>query len=400
MNKEEMIELLKTDVEGWNKYISQTTPPIDLENSDLSNIKLTGILLSNTVLWHSSFENSKMENANFKKAKLLNVNFKHTTLTSSSFAEANLQGATFRGANLSNVDFTNAQFYKTFFTSRSQLNELENPLTPAQLAHCIFIEEQQFYQEEFRPIYTPQFKQETVTPTNALGIKYTDHSPWTPRDMSIFMMSIQSAYSNLLYLYTTDEHDLSKIESNLSRNSVYPPLEHEICISSIHSGSLETIITQLVTPEVQTTALAVSTPYILKKMGEIISVLSQAAQDFSNLKYSAQREESKIKNQEADTRLKNAQAHEKEINNQLALVNNLSISIEEAHDFTDRLSSNHEFNQLVDQISDDIPKLSKSKRLITTAVTPLQIKALTLAKSGKSTPKITLPIIEGEPAKK
>jgi len=101
MNKQEAIELLKTDwtveltnahITAWNRYRAHCSDVPDLSNADLRVAYLRGAYLSG----------ANLEGANLRRANLVDANL----------VDANLEGANLWGANLEGANLWGAKFSK------------------------------------------------------------------------------------------------------------------------------------------------------------------------------------------------------------------------------------------------------------------------------------------------
>ncbi|WP_320169933.1 hypothetical protein [Maridesulfovibrio sp.] len=185
------------------------------------------------------------------------------------------------------------------------------------------------------------------------------------------------------------------IEKGLDpKRSIYPPLNQEICIESINSGSLEIIINFLSSPEGQLTAATISVPATLKALGKFLRAISKSIKDSSETYRNFTYIQNSKKLTEAECRLKNAQAHQIEIANQISTVDDRQLSVHEEQFLDERLSGNVEFNSLVDQFTAAHPILKERKELTYTSLNPLKNAVLNISKTGKINPEITLPTLE------
>lgn len=124
MSKEELVDLLLSDVETFNEKIKGKAE--DLSEVDFSNSSIEGAVFDNVDLTSSSFADSQLTDVKFIGCDLTSVDFTRTTLTECQFNEsilsgtdfsyatvrycgfpdADLTGAIVREADLSNSDFT------------------------------------------------------------------------------------------------------------------------------------------------------------------------------------------------------------------------------------------------------------------------------------------------------
>lgn len=120
MNKQEMIELLKADVEGWNAWHSDSEESADLSEARLNGANLKGVNLCD----------ARLVNANLVGVNLLSADLKEIDLSNAEMYLANLGGANLSGANLRNSDLSYAHLSGANLTSAN--------LAYADLAFCNF----------------------------------------------------------------------------------------------------------------------------------------------------------------------------------------------------------------------------------------------------------------------
>ena len=113
MNKQEWIELLKTDVKKWNKK-KDGAFIIDLSNTNLSGADLSDANLKYANLGNTNLRCADLSDADLRGADLGNTNLRHADLRradlrsaalgGAALGGADLRGADLRGANLSDAD--------------------------------------------------------------------------------------------------------------------------------------------------------------------------------------------------------------------------------------------------------------------------------------------------------
>lgn len=128
-SKEELINLVLTDIETFNNEIKNTKSAIDLSETDFSNVNLEGAEFINVDLTSSSFADAHLTEVKFEACDLTSVDFTRANLVECSFNEsvlngtdfsysktdycnfsdADMAGAVFQGADLTNSDFTMAE---------------------------------------------------------------------------------------------------------------------------------------------------------------------------------------------------------------------------------------------------------------------------------------------------
>ena len=129
LTKEELVNLIFTNVDAFNDEIKQASGAIDLSETDFSGISLDGIEFVNVDLTSSSFADSHLTEVKFDGCDLTSVDFTRANLVECSFNEsvlngtdfsysktdycnfsdADLAGAIFQGADLTNSDFSAAE---------------------------------------------------------------------------------------------------------------------------------------------------------------------------------------------------------------------------------------------------------------------------------------------------
>ncbi|WP_051677085.1 hypothetical protein [Maridesulfovibrio frigidus] len=280
-----------------------------------------------------------------------------------------------------------ANFLKTQFSSRSQLNELLFPLTQDQLANCIFEDEQEFYNKQAEETYYSE--KETNTPAaqhdkNSLKIHFKDHTSWTPRDMSLFLGALHLSYANTFYLLNTEDNNLERISFVLDNNVYNPPLNFEISVSYINIGSLEVILTLLDKASKSNFNKVLASLLI---MGKLIVPISEATKNFS---------EAALINEQ---RLSLKEIRDKD----LAVINNnyadiMKKNLDEYLQYINNLKDNPTIHEIIAKADIKNATVIENPDIFVNATAPLSRALLALSKTGKTNPKITLPIIENEEA--
>lgn len=126
-SKEELANLLMSDVEAFNKAVKGQA--VDLSELDFSGCTIEGAIFDNVDLTSSSFADSQLTEVKFLNCDLTSVDFTRSTLIECFFNEsflngtdfsyakvdycgfpdADLAGAILREADLTNSDFTAAE---------------------------------------------------------------------------------------------------------------------------------------------------------------------------------------------------------------------------------------------------------------------------------------------------
>lgn len=126
LSKEELIDLISSDVDAFNTEIKNIKGGVDLSETDFSNLNLEGVEFSNVDLTSSSFADSHLTEIKFEGCDLTSVDFTRANIVECSFSDsvlngtdfsysktdycnfsdADLAGAIFQGADLTNSDFS------------------------------------------------------------------------------------------------------------------------------------------------------------------------------------------------------------------------------------------------------------------------------------------------------
>ena len=129
LTKDELAELISTDVDTFNAEVKSIKGGADLTETDFSNLNTEGAVFYNADLTSSSFADSHLINVTFDGCDLTSVDFtranlvecsftesvlngtdfSYATVNYGNFADADLAGAIFQSADLSNSDFTTAE---------------------------------------------------------------------------------------------------------------------------------------------------------------------------------------------------------------------------------------------------------------------------------------------------
>ncbi len=125
-NKDELLNMLLTDVEMFNTEVKNISGGIDLSESDMSGITIEGAVFDNVDLTSSSFADAHLTNVKFDGCDLTSVDFtranliectfsesvlngtdfSYSTVDYGNFADSDLAGAIFQSADLTNSDFS------------------------------------------------------------------------------------------------------------------------------------------------------------------------------------------------------------------------------------------------------------------------------------------------------
>ena len=122
---------------------------------------------------------------------------------------ANLSGADLSDADLNNTDLRQAIFVHTIFSSRTVLPLLRFALTDEQKAGIIFSDERKIAQKKCIA--------EKLKNYQYLTIEFQDEVSWKNEWLAFLLLSIQTTYSNCVYLSRTEDKDIKIIKSKLER---------------------------------------------------------------------------------------------------------------------------------------------------------------------------------------
>lgn len=99
MEKEQAVELLKNDLEGFNKW-KRDNPRKQL---DLSGVDLAGANLQGAQLGQANLSGANLRGVNLTSAMLAAVDLSNADLTDADLTGSNLHRASFKGTNLHNT---------------------------------------------------------------------------------------------------------------------------------------------------------------------------------------------------------------------------------------------------------------------------------------------------------
>ena len=97
--KKQMVELLKTDVSEWNKYVAEQREVDSSWTADLKNVDLSGLDLSGANLERVNLEGANLEKSNLKDVDLSHSNLKHVNIGGVNFENTNLKGTIYAYLN-------------------------------------------------------------------------------------------------------------------------------------------------------------------------------------------------------------------------------------------------------------------------------------------------------------
>ena len=147
--KEDLIELLRNDINKFNEAVASKEIERDLSESDFSGIVLEGANFDNMDLTSSTFSDSQLTEVKFEGCDLTSVDFTRANLIECSFAESVLNGTDFSYSNVNYANFTDADMAGAIFQgavlTNSDFSMSEN------LCACRFDEETEWPDNEYLP---------------------------------------------------------------------------------------------------------------------------------------------------------------------------------------------------------------------------------------------------------
>ncbi len=149
LTKEELIELLSSDIEEFNTEIKNVKGGADLSETDFSNINLEGAVFYNADLTSTSFADSHLVNVTFDGCDLTSVDFTRANLVECSFTESVLNGSDFSYATVDYGNFSDADMAGAIFQSADLTNS--DFTTAVNLNACRFDEDTVWPDNEYLP---------------------------------------------------------------------------------------------------------------------------------------------------------------------------------------------------------------------------------------------------------
>ena len=122
LSKEELTDLLLTDVETFNTEVKAVKGGADLTETDFSNINLDGAEFYNADLTSSSFADSHLTSVKFDGCDLTSIDFTRASLIECSFNESVLNGTDFSYATVDYGNFADADLAGAIFQSADLTN--------------------------------------------------------------------------------------------------------------------------------------------------------------------------------------------------------------------------------------------------------------------------------------
>jgi len=107
LNNKQLLELIKTDVEGFNAYRKEyPNQEIDFSGANLYKANLVDANLEGANLYKANLRWAYLYDANLTGANLVDANLTDANLTVANLSGINLTVANFSGAKLENVTIT------------------------------------------------------------------------------------------------------------------------------------------------------------------------------------------------------------------------------------------------------------------------------------------------------
>lgn len=118
MNKGEMIELLKTDLDAWNAWRKENPQAeVDLTQADLGDAELCGADLRDADLYGANLGKANLRKANLRRANLGNADLCGANLIQANLSRAYLSAADLSEADLSGADLREADLLSAILFS-------------------------------------------------------------------------------------------------------------------------------------------------------------------------------------------------------------------------------------------------------------------------------------------
>lgn len=122
ISKDELINLLTSDIEAFNSEIKAQKGGVDLSESDFSGLSLEGVIFDNADLTSSTFADSHLTSVKFDGCDLTSVDFTRANLIECSFTESVLNGTDFSYATVDYGNFSDSDLAGAIFQSADLTN--------------------------------------------------------------------------------------------------------------------------------------------------------------------------------------------------------------------------------------------------------------------------------------
>ena len=149
LSKEELTDLLLSDIQQFNEEVKNNSNGLDLSETDLSGVNLNGAEFVNVDLTSSSFADSHLTEVKFENCDLTSVDFTRAEIVECGFNESVLNGTDFSYSKVDYCNFSDADMAGAIFQgadlSDSDFSMSEN------LSACRFDEETIWPDNEYLP---------------------------------------------------------------------------------------------------------------------------------------------------------------------------------------------------------------------------------------------------------
>lgn len=122
ISKDELINLLTSDVEAFNAEIKAQQGGADLSESDFSGLSIEGAIFDNVDLTSSTFADAHLTSVKFDGCDLTSVDFTRANLIECSFTESILNGTDFSYSTVDYGNFTDSDLAGAIFQSADLTN--------------------------------------------------------------------------------------------------------------------------------------------------------------------------------------------------------------------------------------------------------------------------------------
>ena len=147
--KEELINLVLSDVKTFNNEIKNAKGSVDLSETDFSGTNLNGVEFFNVDLTSSTFADSHLSEVKFEGCDLTSVDFTRAEIIECSFSESVLNGTDFSYSKTDYCNFTDSDMAGSILQgadlTNSDFSAAEN------LNACRFDEETVWPDNEYLP---------------------------------------------------------------------------------------------------------------------------------------------------------------------------------------------------------------------------------------------------------
>ena len=154
LTKEELVNLLITDVDAFNEAVRNDD--YDLSETDMSNITIECAVFNNVDLTSSSFSDSQLTDVKFINCDLTSVDFTRTKVIECNFSESVLNGADFSYSAVNYCGFPDSDMAGAILLesdlSNSDFSMSEN-LSASRFDDTTVWPDSEYLPEDFDPSY-------------------------------------------------------------------------------------------------------------------------------------------------------------------------------------------------------------------------------------------------------